>query len=501
MLTESHPDSAAAASTAAMPLPLEEGRNCWQVAKADRAAFIVDAEDYFRIARKAMLSARARIMLIGWDVDTRIRLDHESDDEAPDDLGPLLSWLVKTRPELEIHVLAWNAAAYKFLGRGSTIFRLATWARHRRVHFRFDSAHPREASHHQKLLVIDDSLAFCGGIDMTGSRWDTRDHKDDDPRRRRPTTGRHYGPWHDTIMAVDGEAARALGELGRLRWKIGCNEDLDEAQAPPAAPWPEGLKADFRDMPIAIARTRGKVTNWTEVREIEALYVDMIMAAKRFVYLENQYFASRVVAQAVERRLKEKGGPEFLVVSPSSGMGWLDDEAMSPARAELMRALGEADHEKRFRIYNPLTSNGEQIYVHSKVMIVDDRMLRVGSANLNNRSMGLDSECDVMLDAANDPSGAAAKTIARIRSDLMAEHLDVSVEEVERSFDETGSLIRTIEALRSEGRTLAPFTPEEPSDLEKTLAHSESLDPESACDSFEPMAKHRLLRGMRGRFR
>jgi phosphatidylserine/phosphatidylglycerophosphate/cardiolipin synthase-like enzyme len=469
------------------------------VAKADRAGFIIDAEDYFRIARKAMMSARTRIMLIGWDVDTRICLDQEGDDGAPQHLGKLLAWLVKNRPELEVFVLAWDGAAYKFLGRGSTIFRLATWARHRRVHFRLDSAHPREASHHQKLLVIDDSLAFCGGIDMTGDRWDTREHKENDPRRRRPTTGRHYTPWHDTIMAVDGEAARALGELGRLRWKIGCDEVLCEADLPPKAPWPEKLEAHFTDVPIAIARTRGKVANWTEVREIEALYVDMIMAAERFVYLENQYFASRVIARAVERRLRETGGPEFLVVSPRTGMGWLDDEAMSPARAELMKALAGADHEGRFRIYNPLTREGGEIYVHSKVMIVDDRMLRVGSANLNNRSMGLDSECDVMIDAAHDPSGATARRIAAIRSDLMGEHLDVPADEVERSFQATGSLLRTVEALRSKGRTLRPFTPEEPNGLEKALAHSESLDPESADEKFEPMARHRLLAGLRGR--
>jgi phosphatidylserine/phosphatidylglycerophosphate/cardiolipin synthase-like enzyme len=213
--------------------------------------------------------------------------------------------------------------------------------------------------------------------------------------------------------------------------------------------------------------------------------------------MENQYFASRVIAKAIEQRLRETGGPEFVLISPATGMGWLDEEAMSPARAELMKALADADHEGRFRIYNPLTNGGEQIYVHSKVTIVDDRMLRVGSANLNNRSMGLDSECDVLIDAATDPSGVAGERIAAIRTDLMAEHLAVSPAEVEASFRATGSLIRTVEALGSEGRTLRRFTPDEPNQLEKTLAQSESLDPESADERFEPMAKHRLLSGLR----
>jgi phosphatidylserine/phosphatidylglycerophosphate/cardiolipin synthase-like enzyme len=162
-----------------------------------------------------------------------------------------------------------------------------------------------------------------------------------------------------------------------------------------------------------------------------------------------------------------------------------------------MKALAEVDHEGRFRIFNPVTQGGEDIYVHSKVTIVDDRMLRVGSANLNNRSMGLDSECDVMIDAARHEGPAVAERIAAIRIDLMAEHLGVAPGEVERSFGATGSLIKTVEALAGAGRTLKPFEPEEPNALEKTLAQSHSLDPESADEKFEPRARHRLFSGLR----
>ena len=84
--------------------------------------------------------------------------------------------------------------------------------------FKLDGAHPFGASHHHKIAVFDDRLAFCGGIDMTAARWDTRGHCDRDPRRKRPTTGRAYHPWHDASMAVSGEAARALGEHCRQRW-------------------------------------------------------------------------------------------------------------------------------------------------------------------------------------------------------------------------------------------------------------------------------------------
>ena len=167
---------------------LEAGRTCWRVARANRAAVIVDAANYFQHAREAMAAARHQILLIGWDFDTRIDLLPKGADEGPTELGPFLQWLPKQRPGLQIHILKWDLGALKLFGRGTTVLRLARWAARHDIHFRLDGAHPAGASHHQKILVADDALAFCGGIDMTADRWDTREHRDEDPRRRRPTT-------------------------------------------------------------------------------------------------------------------------------------------------------------------------------------------------------------------------------------------------------------------------------------------------------------------------
>lgn len=475
-------------------LRLEPGRNCWRIERASRAALVVDAADYFRLAREAMLRARFQILLMGWDLDTRIELiAEEQDGEAPIHLGPFIAWLAKRRPELCIHILAWDGEVYKLLGRGTTLLRMARWRLFSdRIDFKLDSKHPREASHHQKLLVVDDSFAFCGGIDMTGSRWDTRAHRDDEPGRRRPTTHRRYPPWHDAAMAIDGEAARALGDLCRLRWKLACEEQLDCAEGD-CDPWPEGLEPDFRNVEIAIARTRGKDGEHEELREIEALFADMIAAARRFVYVENQYFASRVVAEAIARRLAEPDPPEFLLVNPRTGEGWLDETVMGAARAELVRRLGASDPKQRFRIYYPVTEAGEDIYVHAKVMIVDDVMLRVGSANMNNRSMGLDSECDVLIDAGREANRGQGIEIAALRNDLMAEHLGVQPADVARCFEETGSLIAVVERLRGPGRSLRPYCPPDFSDAAEAIAESEVADPESADQPFEPIARRPLL--------
>ena len=475
------------------------GKNCWRTARAQRAAVIVDAADYFAHARAAMLRAERQILLIGWDFDTRILLEPESDgDEAPCKLGPFITWLARNRPGLAIHILKWNVGAIKLLGRGTTLLRLARWAWDRQIFFKLDGAHPFGASHHQKIVVIDDRLAFCGGIDMTADRWDTREHRDNDKRRRRPTTGRRYGPWHDASMAVDGDAARALGELSRERWARAGGAPIARPEAM-NDPWPEALAPQFRDVELAVARTRGDCGDGDTVREIEALFADMIRRAKSFVYAENQYFASRAVAAAVAERLGSPDPPEFVIVNPRTADGWVEEKVMGSARAQLMRALGRIDKRGRFRIYTPATESGGDIYVHAKVMIVDDEMLRVGSANMNNRSMGLDSECDLMIDCAVDPH--CGEAVTAIRFGLLAEHLGSTPEEVQAKHAETGSLIATIEALRGEGRTLLPFTPPELNDIEKAIADSELLDPERAGNGFEPLARPGLFAGLRQRIR
>jgi phospholipase D1/2 len=485
-------------SRCAQPSILEPGRNCWRIARAARASLIVDAADYFRLARQAMLRAKRQILLIGWDFDTRICLDYDADDGAPVELGAFLSWLPKNRPGLHIHILKWDVGAIKLLGRGTTVLRLARWAASDQIHFKLDGAHATGASHHHKIAVIDDALAFCGGIDMTADRWDTRGHLDDDKHRRRPTTRRRYDPWHDATMAVDGAVAAALGEHARNRWRAAGGESI-RAPAPDSSnPWPDELEVHFPDVHLAIARTRGAHGAEECVREIEALYVEMIRSAKRFVYAENQYFASRVIAKEIAGRLEEPDPPEFVIVNPESADGWLEDEVMSTARAELMEVIRKCDRHGRFRLYFPVTEGRDPIYVHSKITIVDDRLLRVGSANFNNRSMGLDSECDLLIDSGLPGNEGAGGTIAMLRSDLLAEHLGVSSDTIDSRFAETRSLIRTIEAFSgSEGRGLVQFIPEKPNAAEKALAESQALDPESAGEQFEPITRPGLLARLR----
>src|SRR3546814_12478362 len=124
-----------------------------------------------------------------------------------------------------------------------------------------------------------------------------------------------------------------------------------------------------------------------------------------------------------------------------------------------MKKLEQLDHRRRFRIYTPVTESGDPIYVHAKIMIVDDVILRVGSSNMNNRSLGLDSECDVTIEAGAT-NATNRRTIAAIRTRLMAEHLGVEPEAIVRLMAENGdSILAVIAQVRGKGKTLVTFDP------------------------------------------
>ncbi|MEO6093857.1 MAG: phospholipase D-like domain-containing protein [Novosphingobium sp.] len=472
----------------------------WRYARATRAHLVVDAADYFEIAREAMYKARQSVFLIGWDFDTRIRLaggrrwwNRARREHYPARLGAFAVWLVRRRLRVRLRVLVWNFGAIKFFLRGTMIVDLLRWRKNRGISIRLDSAHPVGCSHHQKIVTIDDKVAACGGIDMTGDRWDTPEHRDDDPRRRRPS-GRHYGPWHDVTMLMEGDAANALADLGRERWRNACGETLLPCRTQAESPWPDRVEAEFENVEIGISRTRAAWRDLPEVREIEALFVEQIARARRFVYAETQYFASRRIAEAIAHRLAEPDPPEFLLINPLSAHGWLEQTAMDGARVRLLHSVLAHDHARRFHIFMPYTAHGAPIYVHAKLTIVDDEVLRVGSANMNNRSMGLDTECDVFLDAARPANAHIGPAIERIRHRLLAEHCGLEPDDIGGLIERAGSMAAMIEAAPRHRKRLNRFELRPLSDAEKALADSSLLDPERPAEIFEPIGRRGLFR-------
>ncbi|WFL79097.1 phospholipase D-like domain-containing protein [Altererythrobacter arenosus] len=450
--------------------------------------------------QKALCKARQRALLIGWDFDTRIHLDFGRrwwdklrSRENPSRLGSFIVWLTRHNKNLEVRILRWGYGVLKFLTRGSMTLDLLRWWPHRRIDFEFDTSHPVGASHHQKIVIIDDHLAVCGGIDMTTQRWDTREHKEVEPRRKRPR-GLKYGPWHDATMMIEGDAARSLRALGEERWRRADGPELKPVERCEDSAWPDELEAQFENVEIGIARTRGAFGDVEEVMEIAKLFEKQIAECEHFIYAESQYFASRRIADALCKRLSEPNPPEVLIVHPEHADGWLEQQAMDHARGELVRTLGEVDPANRFNLYVPFTGE-TPIYVHAKIMIVDDKILRIGSANMNNRSLGLDSECDVFIDARRAGNEHAAEQIARVRYSLLAEHCGLDEEAVPGLISRYGSMSNMIENIGNErSRTLRRFELEEVNAAQETIAESGLLDPETPDELFEPFAKGGLFR-------
>lgn len=458
-------------------LQFRPGENCWRTAKANKLAVIIDGADYFRALREALLQAERLVIMVGWDFDFEIEmLPGESDqqgmapDGLPNEVGPFLDALVERRPNLDIYLLKWSGGSIVAPRSVLPIVKLK-FLSPKQIHLALDGLHPIGACHHQKIVVVDDTLAFCGGIDLTHGRWDTREHGHDNPLRRKGDA--LLPPWHDLTTAITGPAAAELSKLCRARWRRSNGKEMEEDFVPGNHLWPESIKTDFTDIDIAIARTQPPERDYPVTAEIEQLYIESIRAARQSIYIESQYFCSDSIFDAVRTRLREPDGPEVIVINPEAAHNMVEDLAMHVTRSRMLRAI-QAEGSERFRMFFPVNSAGEHIYVHAKLMIVDDVVLRLGSSNIDRRSMGFDTECDVAIIAE---SAIDRHKIRQIRDGLIAEHLGLSTEEVAKSIEKYG-LITAIEQLnRPNGRGVRPVTPRKEYFLGSFFANTRLFDP------------------------
>ena len=465
---------------------LVPGRNCWRIAHAARIGFLVDGSEYFGAVRTALVAAQREIFILGWDIDSRMCLvPGGARDGFPEPLLEFLNALLDNRPELQIFVLSWDFALLFALER-EWLGRLKFgWPKRRRLHFQLDDHHPTAASHHQKVVVVDDALAFVSGFDLTSNRWDTPRHLPADPARHN-ADGSSYGPFHDVGALVDDEAARALGELARERWHraTGTHAQEPERAAEPAA-WPAAVPVALGDVDVGIVRTEPEFDGLPAVAEVRQLHLDAIAAAKRSIFAENQYFTSPLIADAFASRLVEPAGPEIVIVSPMTQSGWLEVSTMGVLRARVHRRLVEADSHGRYRLYCPWLGDdappqGRCLNVHSKVLVIDDDIVSVGSANLSTRSMSLDTECSLVIEANGEPRVRAA--IGALKSRLLGEHLNRDPAMVDAAIEKQGSLIGAIEALRDEGRSLRPLGVTAEDEWSAVLADQPMIDPAEPVD-------------------
>lgn len=461
------------------------GENVWRIERADRATVLIDGAAYFGAVRQALLKAQHTVLIAGWDIHSRTRLVGESgaaDDGYPEIFVEFLSALCAERPKLEIRLLLWDFSLLYATERDAFPTYTLRWNTPPRIRLCLDDAVPIGSSQHQKLVIVDDAVAFSGGLDITIRRWDTTAHRLDDPRRVDPA-GKPYAPFHDVQMVVDGAAARALSHLLRERWACAALERLPAPAPSPDDRWPDGVAPDFTGVDIGISRTQPRYEEQVQVDEVERLFLDMIDRAERTIYIENQYLTSVKMAERLAQRLRDKPELEALIVTPKRPDSWLEVHSMVMGRIRFTRILEEAAP-GRVRLMYPEVSDGERhaaTMIHSKVMVVDDSLLRIGSANLNNRSMGTDTECDLSIEAASDAERAR---IVHVRNTLLADHCGATVDEVAAELANR-SLLQVAGQLSRNGHRLCSVEDGSPDNFELTRYINGVADPERPIGAEE----------------
>jgi phospholipase D1/2 len=214
---------------------------------------------------------------------------------------------------------------------------------------------------------------------------------------------------------------------------------------------------------VGIARTQPRYNGDGSVREAELLFLDSIDLAERAIYIENQFLSSALVADRLAQRLRGRPDLEVVIVAPRSHDSWVERHTMRNGRIRFWRRLKEAGGDRVRLVYPSVDQGGHatDTMIHSKIMVVDDRFLRVGSANLNNRSMGADTECDLAIEGKSVTERAA---IVDMRNRLLGEHCGVSAGEVAAFLDRHGSIVRAADDLSANGHRLRPIDDGEPDD-------------------------------------
>jgi phosphatidylserine/phosphatidylglycerophosphate/cardiolipin synthase-like enzyme len=347
--------------------------------------------------------ARSHIHLTGWYFTPGIALERDGE---PTVLRNLLAELAE---RIEVRVLAWAGAPLPLFrpSRGEVREMKRRLTAHTRIQCALDAKERPLHCHHEKTIVIDDEVAFVGGIDLTseaGDRYDSNDHP------ARGAVG-----WHDATARIEGPAVQDVADHFRLRWHEVTAERLS-----PAVP-----AKSAGDVHVQIVRTVPERVYTALPRGdfgILESYVRALRSAQRLVYLENQFMWSPEIAAILIDKLRRPPDPAFraLLVLPAKPNSGGDDTR--GVLGELIEADHDAGRLLACTLYARSGSLFDPIYVHAKIGIVDDRWLTIGSANLNEHSLFNDTEMNVVT---HD------ETIAReTRLRLWSEHLELPTADI-----------------------------------------------------------------------
>jgi phospholipase D1/2 len=488
---------------------LLDSDTAWRIHDNVESALLIDGRDYYRAFYSAALGAKKSIVLLGWQFDSDVQLLRGED--LPEGVPPeevqllrFLDRLCRERPQLEARVLAWDHSVVFALEREvlqKLYFDAITCSR---FQFRWDNTVPLGGSHHQKVAIIDGRIAFFGSQDICQSRWDDSSHRVDNEHRL--ARGDWHQPYHEVQVALTGEPVSSLVDLFLWRWYGATGEQLRKEdlidggdEAVPGLEFPATLPIPAAR--IGLSRTIPEVPNREPVREVGELYVRAIESAEQLIYIESQYLTSCAVRDALLNRMADAERPklDIVVILPHKPEKLKEEVTVGVPQMSLLSLLKrEAEaHGHRLGVYNVVAGHREDgtpiyVYIHAKLMIVDDRYFIVGSANLTNRSMSIDSEIVAAYEARPNDR-ALINAIRRIRVRLLMEHLGGARGYVRELVRGTNLVPRLDRLIGGEGVRLThhDVQNEEPNPLVKTLhdVALEFLDPwEGSREKCPPAA-------------
>jgi phosphatidylserine/phosphatidylglycerophosphate/cardiolipin synthase-like enzyme len=279
-----------------------------------------------------------------------------------------------------------------------------------RLQVRVDSTAPAmTAAHHEKIVVIDCSVGFCGGLDLSQGKWDVSTH-DYESSLRDPGSE----PWHDIHAMVKGPVVWDLACHFWQRWFYAETKDTEKAQQLVAIAAAE----EAGDTPVTALRT------WKQMDRsggIGAWYAEIFRKAEKGIYIENQFpFQAKALTRLLVKRLKEARDLQVVVVGPmepnlpgfvGSMIARISVKDVNKNLALLRKASGG-----RLATFSLISQHKtvptlrRQIYVHSKLMIADDRWMTLGSANLDKNGLADSTELNLGITSEE----LAAKTRLRL---------------------------------------------------------------------------------------
>ncbi len=374
--------------------PRRWARGSALVRDGNDVAVFVDGAAALPAIADAVRSARRSVHVAGWAINPAFAVEREP-------VLALRDLLAEAAQRLDVRVLVWEGAPFRLFHptraeAGATLDHLV---RGTRIAGALDGRNRPMHCHHEKLVIVDGTTAFVGGIDLTGLGGDRYDAA---PHDRREALG-----WHDAAARLRGPAVADVASHFAMRWTATTGERIDEVDVPATA----------GNSRVQVVRTVPEDT-YPALRDgdfsILDAYTGALRGARRLIYLENQFLWSVEVVAVLRRKLLSPPSDEFrlCIVLPLRPNNGGDD-----TRGQLA-VLMDADRHQRLLVatVGPPGREHPRVYVHAKVAVIDDEWLTIGSANLNEHSLFNDTEVNIVTDDA----GLARETRERLWSEHLA---------------------------------------------------------------------------------